>query len=106
VNATQVEGVKYELASDFIQWLIDSDAQELIGSYGQADYGQSIFMPATSVLQTQSPSDIFNWIRDNAFFDFNGTLYECPPPWRSDGYSPIIPVLMLKMEQIVREIER
>lgn len=106
VNATQVEGVKYELASDFIQWLVGSDAQELIGIYGQADYGQSIFMPATSVLQTQSPSDIFNWIRDNAFFDFNGTLYECPPPWRSDGYTPIIPVLMLKMEQIVREIER
>ncbi len=106
VNATEVEGVKYELASDFIHWLVGSDAQELIGSYGQADYGQPIFIPATSVVQTESPSDIFNWIRDNAFFDFNGTLYECPPPWRSDGYSPNTPVLMLRMEQIVREIER
>ncbi|MHA2026555.1 MAG: substrate-binding domain-containing protein [Candidatus Thorarchaeota archaeon] len=106
VNATQVQGVKFGLASEFIQWLVGTNAQELIGSYGQAEYGQQLFIPAVSVVNTQSPLDVFTWIRDAAFFDFNGTLYECPPPWRTNDYSPNTPILILRIEQFMREIER
>lgn len=106
VNETKVDGVRSDLASEFIQWLIGSDAQALIGNYGLVEYGQSLFTPAASIVQTQSPSDVFSWIRNTAFFAFNGTLYECPPPWRSDDYSPNTPVLISIIELCRRETER
>lgn len=86
VNATKVDGVKFGLAMEFIQWLVSTDAQELIGNYGQEDYGQPLFIPAADVVQTQSPSNVFGWIRDSAFYNFGGTLYECPPLWRVGDY--------------------
>ena len=86
VNATQVEGVKFDLAMEFIQWLIGTEAQDLIGAYGEEDYGQALFNPAANIVQTQTPADVYDWIRSTAFFDNGGGLYECPPSWRTGSF--------------------
>ena len=36
---------KIEIANNFINWLISSEVQEIIGTYGQAEYGRSLFFP-------------------------------------------------------------
>jgi tungstate transport system substrate-binding protein len=93
VNASQVEGVKFDLAMEFIQWLIGTEAQELIGDYGQEDYGQALFNPAASIIQTQNPADVYDWMRSAAFFDVGGILYECPPSWRTGSFD-LYPTLL------------
>jgi len=86
VNSTTVTTVKYNLAMEFLQWLVSSSVQEIIADYGVADYGQGLFFPAVDILETESPAQIFGWIRDYAFFDEGGTLYECPPTWQTGDY--------------------
>jgi tungstate transport system substrate-binding protein len=86
VNRTTVTSVKFNLAMEFIQWLVSSSVQQVIADYGVADFGQGLFLPAVGILQTQSPTQIFAWIRDYAFFNEGGTLYECPPSWRIGDY--------------------
>jgi tungstate transport system substrate-binding protein len=93
VNADQVEGVRFDLAMEFIQWLIGTEAQELIGVYGQDDYGQALFNPAAGIVQTQAPAAVFDWIRSMAFFDIGGEFYECPPPWRTGSFG-LYPISM------------
>jgi len=82
VNSTTVSGVKYNLAMEFIQWLVGNSAQQLIGDYGVSDYGQALFFPAVGIVNNESPVQIYGWIHDYAFFDSGGILYECPPSWR------------------------
>jgi tungstate transport system substrate-binding protein len=86
VNSTTVTSVKFSLAMAFIQWLVNNTAQQLIADYGVADYGQGLFFPAVDILKNQAPTQIYSWIRDYAFFDAGGTLYECPPVWRSGDF--------------------
>ncbi|UCE09007.1 MAG: substrate-binding domain-containing protein [Candidatus Thorarchaeota archaeon] len=86
VNASRVEGARFNLAMDFIAWLVDSSAQETIGNFGLEDYGQALFLPAVGVIESQTSNEIYGWIRSYAFFDYDGTLYECPPPWREGDY--------------------
>ncbi len=93
VNASQVEGVKFDLAMEFIQWLIGTEAQDLIGAYGQEDYGQALFNPAANIVQSQAPADVYDWIQSAAFFDVGGILYECPPSWRT-GIFGLYPSLL------------
>ncbi|MHA2063988.1 MAG: substrate-binding domain-containing protein, partial [Candidatus Thorarchaeota archaeon] len=66
VNASHVVGVKFDLAMEFIQWLIGTEAQALIGAYGQGDYGQPLFNPAATIVHTQTPADAYDWIRFTA----------------------------------------
>jgi tungstate transport system substrate-binding protein len=105
VNSTQVAGVKFSLAMEFMNWLVSSDAQELIENYGQVNFGQSLFIPAVSIIQTQEPLDVFSWIQSSAFFEFNGSLYECPPVWKSDVSEPLVSFSILKIDRNVRENE-
>jgi tungstate transport system substrate-binding protein len=86
VNSTTVTSVKYNLAMTFIQWLVSSPAQQLIEDYGVADYGQGLFFPAVAIINNQAPAQIYGWIRSYAFYDVGGTLYECPPIWRSGDF--------------------
>ncbi|MFX1484794.1 MAG: substrate-binding domain-containing protein [Promethearchaeota archaeon] len=86
VNSTTVTTVKFDLAMEFLQWLVTATVQQVIADYGVADYGQGLFFPAVSIVETGSPAQIFGWIRNYAFFDQGGTLYECPPMWRSGDY--------------------
>lgn len=86
VNNTTVTSVKFDLAMEFIQWLVSPTVQQVIEDYGVAEYGQGLFFPAVDILETESPTQIFGWIRDYAFFNEGGTLYECPPGWRTGDY--------------------
>lgn len=86
VNSTTVITVKFNLAMEFLQWLATPAIQQLIADYGVADYGQGLFFPTVDILETESPVQIFQWIRNYAFFDDGGTLYECPPAWRTGDY--------------------
>ncbi|MFW9788914.1 MAG: substrate-binding domain-containing protein [Candidatus Thorarchaeota archaeon] len=86
VNSTTVTSVKFSLSMQFLQWLVSSDVQDLIADYGVSDYGQGLFFPAVDIIETQSPTQIYGWISDYAFFNDGGTLYECPPEWQSGDY--------------------
>ncbi|MHA2433706.1 MAG: substrate-binding domain-containing protein, partial [Candidatus Thorarchaeota archaeon] len=87
VNQTTVPAANFSIAMEFIQWLVSEPIQEFIGEYGQSAFGQSLFSPAVPVLETQSPSDVNSWIETYGFFDYEGILYECPPPWRDGNYA-------------------
>ncbi len=46
VNPKKHPGVNCELANEFINYLVSDEGQQLIASYGQEKYGQSLFSPA------------------------------------------------------------
>jgi len=51
VNPVRVEGVNYEAAMQFVDFLVSKEGQKMIQNYGQADFGDSLFKPlATSGL--------------------------------------------------------
>ncbi len=87
VNPITVSSVKFELAMEFIQWLVGENAQQLIGEYGFSEYANPLFFPAVQILQSQMPVEIFTWIRNYAFFEAGGLLYECPPQWLMGDFS-------------------
>ncbi|MHA2240539.1 MAG: substrate-binding domain-containing protein [Candidatus Thorarchaeota archaeon] len=87
VNDAKVAGVHFNLAMEFIQWLVGDTAQSIIRDFGESEYGQSLFNPSVEIIETQVPAQIYDWIRANAFFEFEGTLYECPPIWRTGQFS-------------------
>jgi tungstate transport system substrate-binding protein len=45
VNPDKNPAIQAELANQFIDWIISVPTQELIGSYGKEDFGQSLFIP-------------------------------------------------------------
>ena len=45
VNPAKNPGINAEGAQDFVSWIISPSAQNLIGDYGQAEFGSSIFTP-------------------------------------------------------------
>ncbi|MHA1950713.1 MAG: substrate-binding domain-containing protein [Candidatus Thorarchaeota archaeon] len=86
VSTTHVETNMFELTMEFIQWIIGNEAQEIIESYGQEDYNQSLFNSAAGIVQSQSPIETYNWINQSAFFEVGGIHYECPPAWRQGDF--------------------
>ena len=86
VNKTTVPTVKYTAAVEFLQWLVRESAQQLIGEFGKDAYGAALFHPAVSIIETELPVLIYQWIHNYAFFDSGGTLYECPPAWQDGDY--------------------
>jgi len=82
VNVTKVATARFNLAMDFTEWISGNIAQQILGSFGVSEYGQPLFHPAVDIVESQIPIDIFGWIQSFAFFEFNGTLYECPPIWK------------------------
>jgi tungstate transport system substrate-binding protein len=45
VNPEKCGNVNAELANQFVDWIISVPTQELIASFGQAEFGQSLFTP-------------------------------------------------------------
>jgi tungstate transport system substrate-binding protein len=45
VNPAKVKTTKIAVAKDFINWLISSDVQKLIGEYGVKEFGGPLFYP-------------------------------------------------------------
>ena len=86
VNQTQPHAnttytINFADSMDFIKYLVSSETQQFITSFGKADYDQSLFTGAVQPLKDNAPQPIVQWIKDSAFFD--GT--ECPPQYRN-GY--------------------
>ena len=45
IDPAKVKTAKIDIAKDFINWLISSDVQKLIGQYGVKEFGASLFNP-------------------------------------------------------------
>jgi len=45
INPETHPKVKIEIANEFINWLISPEVQDIIGTYGKAEYGRSLFFP-------------------------------------------------------------
>ena len=45
VNPAKNEKIQDELANQFVDWLVSLPTQELIASFGKAEFGQSLFIP-------------------------------------------------------------
>ena len=83
-NQSIHENINFEDAMDFIEYLISDETQELITTYGEGTYGQSLFTGAGQLLIDDTPQPIVSWIEDYAFFDGS----ECPPQYRN-GYEDL-----------------
>ncbi len=59
INPDKIKTAKSDIANKFINWLISSDVQNIIGTYGKAEYGRSLFFPLA---------------------DGSCTMEGCPPP--------------------------
>lgn len=73
-NPSRHGDVNFGGAMKFIQFLVSRDGQELIGSYGQEDYGRPMFYPAVRLLQEGTSPELLSWIQSYAYFDGS----ECP----------------------------
>ena len=80
VNPAKVGNVSFSDAVDFIKWLVSDTGQQVISSFGVADYSQSLFYGAVQPLKEGTPQPDVSWIQSYAFF--NGT--ECPLQYRGD----------------------
>jgi tungstate transport system substrate-binding protein len=47
VNPEKIKTAKIKIANDFINWLISPEVQDIIGKYGQKEFGGSLFNPIT-----------------------------------------------------------
>jgi len=45
INPEKHSSAKIDIANEFINWLMSPEVQEIIGSYGKAEYGRSLFNP-------------------------------------------------------------
>lgn len=80
VNPQKVSNVSYNEAITFIKWLVSDSGQQVINSYGTANYSQPLFHGAVQPLKDSSPQPDVSWIQKYAFF--NGT--ECPTQSQDD----------------------
>jgi tungstate transport system substrate-binding protein len=54
VNPQKHPGVNFALATQFAEWLTSVETQRLIGEYGQAQFGQSLFYPSSQAWQAEN----------------------------------------------------
>jgi tungstate transport system substrate-binding protein len=59
INPDKIATAKTDIANKFINWLISPEVQNIIGTYGTAEYGRSLFFPLA---------------------DGSCTMEGCPPP--------------------------
>jgi len=80
VNRTRNPEANFERAIAFIKFLISQEGQQIIGEYGQEEYGRGLFYPAVELLKENTDPTLVSWIQEYAYF--NGT--ECPQQYRDD----------------------
>ena len=44
-NPEKNSAAKIDIANQFINWLISAEVQDIVGTYGKAEYGRSLFFP-------------------------------------------------------------
>lgn len=77
VNPDKVEGVNFEGAMSFIEFLTSKEGQDVIGSFGVKTFGRPLFNPAVELLK-KDEGEIAGWIKESAYLGG----YECPPDFR------------------------
>lgn len=80
VNPQKISSAKFNQAITFIEWLISPTGQNVISTFGEANYSQSLFYGAVQALKNSAPQPDVSWIQDYAFF--NGT--ECPVQYQAN----------------------
>jgi len=78
VNQTRNKHVNFEIAVDFIKFLISAECQQLIESYGRDEYGQSLFRGTVAPLKQDPSPQVAQWIKSYSFLEGS----ECPPQYR------------------------
>jgi len=51
INAAKFPKVNVSAAQAFADWLVSEEGQRVIGEFGKAQYGRSLFMPAANMLE-------------------------------------------------------
>jgi tungstate transport system substrate-binding protein len=77
-NRTVHDQINFQDSIALIRFLVSDEGQQLIENYGKSQYGQSLFYPTVQALKQNSNEQVFQWIREYAYF--NGT--ECPTAYR------------------------
>jgi tungstate transport system substrate-binding protein len=54
INPEKITTAKIDIANQFINWLIGPEVQEIMGTYGKAEYGRSLFNPIARGLEDGS----------------------------------------------------
>ena len=62
----------------FLRFLLSDEVQELLESYGEEEFGSTLFEPWVTTLESDPSSEIVEWVEDFAYID--GT--ECPIEYR------------------------
>jgi tungstate transport system substrate-binding protein len=89
-----------------IRYLVSNEGQDLFANFGVKDYGQPLFKPYLKLAESNSDSELIQWIHDLAFIDGS----ECPDPYRynADGLYPVqltAPVSAVAQFALLRKIE-
>ncbi len=56
VNPDTHPGVEYDLAMQFVEWILSDDVQAMIGDFGVDEFGQSLFYPGAPASTTPAPA--------------------------------------------------
>jgi len=56
VNPDTHPGVEYDLAMQFVDWILSDDVQAMIGDFGVDEFGQSLFYPGAPASTTPAPA--------------------------------------------------
>lgn len=79
-NQTLHPDINFDGAITFMKFLASEKGQDIIASFGEDLYGQSLFYPAVNLLERGTEPAIVLWITDYAFF----SGFECPPEYQDD----------------------
>jgi tungstate transport system substrate-binding protein len=55
VNPARHDGLNFDLATDLANWITSVPTQELIGNFGQDEYGQPLFYPSSDAWRAAHP---------------------------------------------------
>jgi hypothetical protein len=80
----------FDAAMLLVNYLVSAEGQQLIGNFGKATYGQSLFIPFVPLASGTSPNaTVLGWIQNYAYIPVGTT--ECPAQFRYNSgtlYSP------------------
>jgi tungstate transport system substrate-binding protein len=83
-------GTHFDAAMLLVNYLVSDEGQQLIGNFGKATYGQSLFTPFVPLVSGAVQNDtVLAWIQNYAYIPSNTT--ECPAQYRYNAgnlYSP------------------
>jgi len=68
----------YDASMAFVRYLASDEGQTLFRDYGVTEYGQALFKPWVATLETNTETDLIQWVRDYAYIEGS----DCPTAYR------------------------